>query len=86
MLSAKGYGEKIQEFVVGDFFVGECRKMFAERVQAKLVEKEMYKLVDCLEETIDFWHVDESDLFRMPLYNTYIPVRNTIMKKPNLLD
>ena len=46
----------------------------------------MYKLVDCLEETIDFWHVDESDLFRMPLYNTYIPVRNTIMKKPNLLD
>ena len=25
-------------------------------------------------------------MFHMPLANTYIPVRNTIMKKPNLLD
>ena len=49
------------------------------------MDKEVYKLVDALEETIDFWRVD-GDMFRMPLENTYIPVRNTIMKKPNLLD
>jgi len=42
--------------------------------------------VDALEETVDFWKIDEGDMFRMPMANTYIPVRNTIMKKPNLLD
>ena len=42
-------------------------------------------LVNALEETIDFFAHD-GDLFSMPLNNTYIPVRNTIMKKPNLLD
>jgi len=28
----------------------------------------------------------DKNLFTVPLANTYIPVRNTIMKKPNLLD
>jgi len=54
-------------------------------VQSALVSKDVYKLVDALEETIDFWRID-GDIFRMPVTNTYIPVRNTIMKKPNLLD
>ena len=42
-------------------------------------------LVEALEETIDFWSVGKY-MFHIPLANTYIPVRNTIMKKPNLLD
>jgi len=41
--------------------------------------------VEALEETIDFWQVGKH-MFHIPLANTYIPVRNTIMKKPNLLD
>ena len=42
-------------------------------------------LVEALEDTVDFFDID-GDLVSMPLNNTYIPVRNTIMKKPNLLD
>jgi len=42
--------------------------------------------VNALEETVDFMKFDDYDLARMPLVNTYIPVRNTIMRKPNLLD
>jgi len=41
--------------------------------------------VEALEETIDFWSVGKH-MFHIPLANTYIPVRNTIMKKPNMLD
>ena len=38
-----------------------------------------------MEETMDFWRCG-LHMFHIPLANTYIPVRNTIMKKPNLLD
>lgn len=34
---------------------------------------------------MDFWDYGNS-MFHMPLANTYIPVRNTIMKKPNLMN
>jgi len=34
---------------------------------------------------MDFWNVGNS-MFHVPLQNVYIPVRNTIMKKPNLFD
>ena len=49
------------------------------------MHKETFKLVDALEETINFLKLD-MDMFRMPVSNTYIPVKNTIMKKPNMLD
>ena len=54
-------------------------------MQWHLGEKEIFKLVDALETTMRFYDLGNFP-FHMPVHNTYIPVRNTIMKKPNLLD
>ena len=66
-------------------FIKECRKKFAEHVQLHLARKEIFKLVDALETTMEFYDLGNHP-FHMPVANTYIPVRHTIMKKPNLLD
>lgn len=34
---------------------------------------------------MDFWQISQF-MWHTPIANTYIPVRNTIMKKPNVLD
>lgn len=72
------------EFIKSDIFVEECRKQFSHKVQEFLVHRETFKLVDALELTMDFWDYGNA-LYHMPLANSYIPVRNTIMKKPNLM-
>lgn len=73
------------EFIKSDMFVEECRRQYSQKVQEFLVHRENFKLVDALELTMDFWDYGNS-MFHMPLANTYIPVRNTIMKKPNLMN
>lgn len=85
LLSPTSIFEKLELFFKSEVFVNECRKMYSEKVQTALLEKSHYRFVDALEETMDLVTID-SHLFIWPLANTYIPVRNTIMKKPNLLD
>ena len=72
-------------FVKSDIFMNELRERYSARLQENLVHKMRYKLVDALEETINFHRMD-LNMYSMPVSNTYIPVKNTIMKKPNLLD
>jgi hypothetical protein len=73
----------LDSFVKTDHFVKEARSYYAARVQGFLLEKKIYSLVECLEETLDFspmaW-----DMKEIHPANTYIPVMNTIMKKPDL--
>lgn len=59
--------------------------MYSEKVQTALVSKQNFTFVEALEETMDFWRVGHYR-WHNTMANTYIPVRNTIMKKPNLLD
>jgi len=73
------------EFIKSDMFADECRKQYREKVQEFLLKRKMFTLVDALEMTIDFWNYGDN-LTHYPLANTYIPVRNTIMKKPNLMN
>lgn len=54
-------------------------------MQRRLLAREQFTLVEAFEETIDFWETG-THMFHVPLANTYIPMRHTIMKKPNLLD
>ena len=77
--------DTVEEFVVSDLFIKDCRQRYSEKVQTALLEKETYKVVEALEETMDFWRVGRH-MFHMPIHNVYIPVKNTIMKKPNLLN
>ena len=75
----------MEEFIKSDAFVDEAKKQYVGHVQQALVDKEHFKLVDALEMTLDFWNYGQN-LMHYPTANTYIPVRNTIMKKPNLLN
>jgi len=74
---------RFDEFVKSDTFINQAREFYAQRVQGYLLEKKVYSLVECLEETVDFEQLG-MDLREMPVANTYIPVTNTIMKKPDL--
>lgn len=61
------------------------RKDYASHVQTALLEKKNFTFVEAIEEFMDFWQVGRN-LFHLPTHNVYIPVRNTIMKKPNMRD
>ena len=50
-----------------------------------MAKRETFKLVDALETTLEYFSVGHHP-FHMPIQNSYVPVRHTIMKKPNLLD
>lgn len=50
-----------------------------------MVNRERFKLVDCLEETMDLWTFGRK-IFDMPVHNVYIPVKTTLMPKPKFND
>lgn len=61
--------------------------MYEGATQDKLVNGKYFTLVDALDDTIDMWHYGRT-MFGgvLPLHNSYIPVKHTIMPKPNLVD
>ena len=64
-------------------FDAKVREHYAVKVQQALLNKSHFTLVEALEETMDSWSVGRN-MFTIPNYNTYIPVKNTIMKKPSM--
>lgn len=48
-----------------------------------MINRKYFRFVDALEETIDLWHYGKN-ILDAPTYNTYVPVRHTIMPKPDL--
>ena len=87
MLSEDGKGlkEQVKEYLDSQDFREACRKDYSEHVQRALLEKKTFTFVEAIEEFMDLWSVGRN-LFHYPVHNLYIPVRNTIMKKPNLND
>lgn len=50
-----------------------------------MLDRTWYKLVDALEEVTNFWSFGR-DFTTMPTYNVYVPTRNHILDKPDMLD
>jgi hypothetical protein len=50
-----------------------------------LLDKKWFTLVDALDDTIDMWGYGRN-MYDFPVHNSYVPVRHTIMPKPNLTD
>lgn len=48
------------------------------------MDKRYYTLVECLEEGTDLFNYGSS--YKFPVETSYIPTRNHILAKPNLLD
>lgn len=61
------------------------RQEFHRKVKSYLMEKSWYKLVDALEEVTNFWSFGR-DFTTMPTYNTFVPTRNHVLNKPDMLD
>ena len=49
----------------------------------KMVHRKLFTLVDCLEETMDLWAYGRR-VFEIPVHNSYIPVKTTLMPRPKL--
>jgi hypothetical protein len=63
----------------------EMRKEYAKTLKIYLLNKEWYKLVDCLEDVTNFWSYGR-DLVTMPTYNTYMPTKTHLLDKPDMMD
>jgi hypothetical protein len=61
------------------------RAEYQKIIKAYLLDREWYKLVDCLEEVTNFWNYGR-DFTTMPTYNTYMPTRTHLMDKPDMMD
>jgi hypothetical protein len=55
------------------------------RVKDFLLDRDWFKLVDALEEMTDYWNFGRN-IVDAPTYNAYLPTRQHIMEKPNVLD
>lgn len=56
-----------------------------QKVQSYLLEKKVFTLVEALEENMDMHNLGRN-IWDVPVHNTYVPVRHTIMPKPDLQD
>jgi hypothetical protein len=71
--------------IMSPIFEKECRDIFERKVQDALINKKWYTLIEVLDDTIDMWAYGRN-MYDFPLHNSYVPVRHTIMPKPNLTD
>ncbi len=72
-------------FVTSEYFELEMRKEYQRKVKEYLLDREWFKLVDCLEEATNFWSFGR-DFATMPTYNTYMPTKTHLLSKPDMLD
>ena len=72
-----------EEWTRSEAFDRECKNLYAAAVQERLLEKEVFSLVECLERCMD-WGGLGRDPWHLPLHNSYVPVRHTLMPRPDL--
>ena len=61
------------------------RKQYNIKTQTYLLDRRWYTLVDCLEDVTDFWTYGR-DFATMPTYNVYVPTKEHLLPKPNLVE
>jgi len=61
-------------------------KEYQKKVQNALLQRKRFTLVEALEENMDVWSLGRNHYDVSPHNNHYIPVKHTIMPKPDLLD
>ena len=74
------------EAIMSDAWANEMQAIYNEIVQDKLAKGEYLTMIDVLEDTLDMFSMGRKLFVETPLHNSYIPVRHTIMPKPNLVD
>lgn len=79
--------KKVEDYITTQAFYDQAKSMYEGATQDKLVNGKYFTLGDALDDTIDMWHYGRT-MFGgvLPLQNSYIPVKHTIMPKPNLVD
>ena len=73
----------MKAFTESEQFENLCKEIYPKTVQEYLLNRDVFTLVACLEAHTDLTSYGR-DPFRIPLHNSYVPVRHTIMPKPDL--
>lgn len=72
-------------FLRSEIFEKAAKQRYMEEQYARLVERKLFTMVDCLEETMDLWSYGRN-LFEIPTHNVYIPVKTTLMSRPKFIE
>lgn len=75
----------VEEAINSELFEKDARDLYESKTQEALIEGKWFTLVDALDDTVDMWHYGKGK-WNIPVHNTYIPVKHTIMPKPKLLE
>lgn len=76
-------GYNLNDYVQTKEFEQEMMRMYQNALKQSLLEKRYYKLIDALEETVNFWSYGRNAAMA-PIHGSYVPVRYTIMPKPDM--
>jgi len=71
---------------MSDLFERDCKVIYEKKTHENLAAGKWFTLIEALDDTIDMWHYGRVKFGKQPLHNSYIPVKHTIMPKPNLVD
>ena len=74
----------MEDFVLSEEFETEMVKLYQTTLRDHLIDKKYFKLIDCLEETVNFWTYGREIAKPPPSGGIYTPVRHTIMPKPKM--
>ena len=79
----KALDEDIHEMVMSPLFEKEAKQMFLKKQQDCLIQRKYFTKIDALDDTINMW-IYGRNMYDYPTTNSYVPVRHTILPKPNL--
>lgn len=77
--------KNFKQFLKSELFEKGAKQKFNEMQYSMMTRRKIFKLVDCLEETMDLWSYGRN-FKEMPVHNAYIPVKTTLMAKPKFDD
>lgn len=66
-------------------FADEIEQKFAEKQRKAMLERKPFTLQDALESVMEYWMLGRN-VWEIPTHNIYVPVKHTIMPKPDLGD
>ena len=81
----KAFDEDISEVVMSPMFEKSAREMFLKKQQDCLLQRKYFTKIDALDDTINMW-IYGRNMYIYPVANSYVPVRHTILPKPNLFN
>lgn len=73
----------IQNHLFSEEYVMNARELYQKKKQEYLIDKKWFRMIDVLDDTVDLHDYGNQMFTNYPTHNSYVPVRYTIMPKPD---